>query len=226
MRAEFVGLPPDRCRIAGEKFEIRVDDTVAVGTRRCSSFPAQPGLSHPAGARVAEETRARIERFAEEDSMASTSRTPRARAAIATVDRVRRWWRRHAVRRLELPQGNAIVLAVLRSRAHRLLSATAIELRYIGRRSGREFVLPVQYAQMGEQLVVRPQHWQRATWWRNFRTPQPVTVRLAGRLRDGTAQVVETSDPRWGLARQAYMTRWPRSTPRVTGPLVVIDLQP
>jgi hypothetical protein len=156
--------------------------------------------------------------------MASTPRTPRTQAAITAVDRVRRRWRRRAGGRL--PQGNAVVLAVLRSRAHRLLSATAIELRYTGRRSRREYVLPVQYAQAGERLVVRPQHWQRATWWRNFRTPQPVTVRLAGRLRDGTAHVVESGDPEWAPARQAYTTRWPRSTPRATGPLVLIDLQP
>jgi F420H(2)-dependent quinone reductase len=158
--------------------------------------------------------------------MISTPKTPRTQAANTAVDRVRRRWRRRAARRIKLPQGNAIVLAVLRSRAHRLLSATAIELRYIGRRSRREYVLPVQYAQAGEQLVVRPQHWQRATWWRNFRTPQPVTVRLAGRLRDGTARVVESRDPRWESARQAYTARWPRSTPRATGPLVLIDLQP
>ncbi len=158
--------------------------------------------------------------------MASTPKTPRTQAAITAVDRVRRRWRRRAGRRIKLPQGNAVVLAVLRSRAHRLLSATAIELRYTGRRSRREYVLPVQYAQAGEQLVVRPQHWQRATWWRNFRTPQPVTVRLAGRLRDGTARVVESGDPQWERARQTYTTRWPRSTPRATGPLVLIDLQP
>ncbi len=158
--------------------------------------------------------------------MASTPKAPRMQAAIAAVDRVRRRWWSRAGRRMKLPQGNAIVLAVLRSRAHRLLSAAAIELRYIGRRSRREYELPVQYAQAGEQLVVRPQHWQRSTWWRNFRTPQPVTVRLAGRPRDGTARVVEPSDPRWEAARQAYTTRWPWSTPRVTGPLVVIDLQP
>ncbi len=137
----------------------------------------------------------------------------------------RRWWRR-AGRRIELPQGNAVVLAVLRSRAHRLLSATAIELRYTGRRSRREYVLPVQYARAGEQLVVRPQHWQRSTWWRNFRTPQPVTVRLAGRLCDGTACVLEPGDPRWESARQAYTTRWPRSTRSTTGPLVLITLRP
>ena len=76
------------------------------------------------------------------------------------------------------PQGNAVVLAVLRSRAHRLLSGSAIELRYTGRRSGRQYVLPVQYAGTGDRLVVRPQHWQHSTWWRNFGTPQPVTVRV------------------------------------------------
>ena len=44
------------------------------------------------------------------------------------------------------PRGNSFVLAVLRSPAHRLLSGMAVELRYTGRRSGRRYVLPVQYA--------------------------------------------------------------------------------
>jgi hypothetical protein len=39
--------------------------------------------------------------------------------------------------RRKLPQGNAIVLAVLRSPAHRIVSGQAIELRYRGRKSGR-----------------------------------------------------------------------------------------
>jgi deazaflavin-dependent oxidoreductase (nitroreductase family) len=133
---------------------------------------------------------------------------------------------RRARTRRKLPQGNAIVLAVLRSPAHRLLSASAMELRYVGRRSGRQYVLPVQYAGAGDELVVRPQHWQHSTWWRNFRTPQPVTVRLAGRLHEGTARVVEPGDPEWQSGRQTYATRWPRTARRVTGPLVVISLRP
>jgi len=46
---------------------------------------------------------------------------------------------------IKRPQGNSVVLAVLRSSAHRLLSGMAVELRYTGRRSGRQYVLPVQY---------------------------------------------------------------------------------
>ena len=156
--------------------------------------------------------------------MAGT-RDPGTQAVTTAADHVRRRWRR-AGRRIRLPQGNAIVLAVLRSRAHRLLSATAVELRYTGRRSRREYVLPVQYARAGEQLVVRPQHWQRSTWWRNFRTPQPGTVRHAGRLHEGTARVVDPRAPQWRSAQDPYVARWPRSARRGTGPLVVISLRP
>jgi hypothetical protein len=74
---------------------------------------------------------------------------------------------------LRLPQGNAVVLAVLRSPVHRLLSGLALELRYTGRRSGREYVLPVQYVRAGGRIVIRPQAAQRTSWWRNFQTPAP-----------------------------------------------------
>jgi deazaflavin-dependent oxidoreductase (nitroreductase family) len=123
---------------------------------------------------------------------------------------------------MKLPQGNGLVLAVLRSPAHRLLSGMVIELRYTGRRTGREYVLPVQYARTGQRLVVRPQAAQRSTWWRNFHTPTPVTVRLAGRIRRGTAQLVPAHDPAWEQARQLYGSRWRRSSQGMTGPLIVI----
>ena len=158
--------------------------------------------------------------------MARQPDTTRVHGVITALDQWSRQWLRRARKRLKLPQGNAIVLAVLRSRTHRLLSASAIELRYTGRRSGRQYVLPLQYASAGDLLVVRPQHWQHSTWWRNFRTPQPVTVRLAGRLHEGTARVVDPGDPQWQSARQTYATRWPRMARRGTGPLVVISLRP
>jgi len=93
------------------------------------------------------------------------------------------------------PQGNSLVLAVPRSPVHFLLSGAAIELRYAGRRSGRHYVLPVQYARDEERLVVLPQHAESKTWWRNFLTPQPVRVRLRGRLHAGIARVVRPGDP-------------------------------
>jgi deazaflavin-dependent oxidoreductase (nitroreductase family) len=158
--------------------------------------------------------------------MARQPGTSRVHEVIAALDQWRRRWSRRARALVKLPQGNAVVLAVLRSRAHRLLSGSAIELRYTGRRSGRQYVLPVQYARADDHLVVRPQRWEHATWWRNFRTPQPVTVRLAGRLHEGTARVVDPDDPDWRSARQTYATRWPRSARGGPGPLVVMSLRP
>ena len=127
---------------------------------------------------------------------------------------------------MKRPQGNAVVLAVLRSPAHRLLSGVAVELRYTGRRSGRQYVLPVQYARDGSRLIVVPQDPNSKTWWRNFRTPRSVTVRLAGRLRAGTARVVDRGDPAWEEDRRVYGSRWRRSADRLNGPLVEIALDP
>jgi deazaflavin-dependent oxidoreductase (nitroreductase family) len=126
--------------------------------------------------------------------------------------------------RLKRPQGNALVLAILRSPLHRLLSGLAVELRYTGRRSGRKYVLPVQYARSGNRLVLWPQGADRKSWWRNFRTPAAVTVRVAGRVYRGTARVVAPGDPEWERARSVYATRWRRLQRRLAGPFVVVGL--
>jgi len=122
------------------------------------------------------------------------------------------------------PQGNGLVLTVLRSPAHRLLSGMAIELRYTGRRSGREFTLPVQYALDGRRLLVAVQSPSSTTWWRNFRTPQDVSVRLRGKILQGTAHVVSPDDPAWERDRRLYERRWRRLAGKVSGPLVQITL--
>ena len=122
------------------------------------------------------------------------------------------------------PQGDGFVLAVLRSPAHRLLRGMAIELRYTGRRSGRQFTLPVQYAREAERLLVAVQDPSTKTWWRNFRTALEVSVRLQGELRRGTALVVGPDDPMWDRDRRLYVARWRRLAGRVSGPLVQITL--
>ncbi|HET6531415.1 MAG TPA: nitroreductase/quinone reductase family protein [Actinoplanes sp.] len=123
------------------------------------------------------------------------------------------------------PQGNRVVLALLRSPAHRLLSGMAIELRYTGRRSGREFVLPVQYVRDGPRLLVAVQNHASRTWWRNFRTPRDVSVRLRGVVRHGTASVIDPGSPTWDRDRRRYEARWRRLGVRVSGPLVEITLR-
>ncbi|WP_169786797.1 nitroreductase/quinone reductase family protein [Nitriliruptor alkaliphilus] len=125
---------------------------------------------------------------------------------------------------VKLPQGNTLVLAILRSPLHRLLSGSAIELRYTGRRSGRQYAIPVQYARDGKLLVVAPQRADAKTWWRNFHNRQPVTIRLARQVQDATAEVIERHDSRWERDRELYTSRWRRLVGRLDGPLVEIAL--
>jgi hypothetical protein len=127
---------------------------------------------------------------------------------------------------LRLPQGNTLVLAILRSRLHRPLSGMALELRYTGRRSGRTYTLPVQYARAGDRLVLWPQDAERKRWWRNFREPQEVELLLAGEERRGTAHVVDRGGSQWDEVRSAYAARWRRFGEHLTGPFVVISLHP
>ena len=123
------------------------------------------------------------------------------------------------------PQGNRLVRAVLRSPAHRLLSGMAIELSYTGRRTGRQYSVPLQYARDADRVVVVPQGAESKTWWRNFLTPQPVRVRLKGRLHDGVAHVVPPDDPAYDEAKRLYESRWRRMGGPVTGSVVEITLR-
>jgi deazaflavin-dependent oxidoreductase (nitroreductase family) len=100
----------------------------------------------------------------------------------------------------------------------------ALELRYTGRRSGQEYAMPVQYARDGDRLVLWPQQPDQSTWWRNFREPRPVTVRLAGAVRIGTAKVLPPDDPQWQQARRRYVARWRSFESKVSGPLVIVTL--
>jgi hypothetical protein len=109
-----------------------------------------------------------------------------------------------------------------------------VYIEYISRRPGVSLEAFHEVAGRGQtgwageyaddRLVLWPQRPERKLWWRNFRTPQPISVRLAGRMHDGIARVAVPDDPEWPEARSLYASRWPRVSARLAGPLVVISL--
>jgi hypothetical protein len=117
-----------------------------------------------------------------------------------------------------------VVCRVLRSPAHALLSGALLELRYTGTRTGACHVLPVQYASHDSRLVVLPAHSATKTWWRNLRTPTPVSVVLNGAERAATAKVLWAPAADWTAAAYFYEARFPRMSISVTDPLVQIVL--
>ena len=83
---------------------------------------------------------------------------------------------------------NPLVLAVLRSPLHRLLSGSVMEIAVLGRKTGLTYSIPVQYVRRGEGLLVISQ--RHRTWWRNLRGGFPVGVRLQGRQFHGRGEPV------------------------------------
>lgn len=86
---------------------------------------------------------------------------------------------------------NPVIRALLRSPFHGLLSRQILLLTYTGRRSGRQYTLPVGYVRDADALLVVSQHSELKRWWRNLRGGAPVAVLLGGERMSGRADVIE-----------------------------------
>ena len=83
---------------------------------------------------------------------------------------------------------NPVVMAILRSPAHRILSGRLVVLHLTGRRSGRRFALPVLFRRDGDTLTVSVALPERKRWWRNVTEQTPVDVLIDGGRRHGLAE--------------------------------------
>jgi deazaflavin-dependent oxidoreductase (nitroreductase family) len=85
---------------------------------------------------------------------------------------------------------NGVVDAILRSPFHWLLSRGLMLITVTGRRTGRQYTIPVGYLETPDAVVVLVGDAPSKTWWRNYTDPGPIEVRLRGRPRAGRAVVV------------------------------------
>lgn len=85
---------------------------------------------------------------------------------------------------------NPVIDVVLRSPAHRLLSANLTLITVTGRSSGHDYTFPVAYSRVGETVKITVGWPERKRWWRNLTgAGAPVRLRLAGAERAGHAVV-------------------------------------
>ena len=85
---------------------------------------------------------------------------------------------------------NPLVAAILRSPLHWLLSPGLMLLTVTGRTSGRRYTIPVGYHQTADAVVVMVGEAPSKTWWRNYRAPGPIELRLRGKVARGRAEVL------------------------------------
>jgi deazaflavin-dependent oxidoreductase (nitroreductase family) len=106
---------------------------------------------------------------------------------------------------------NPIVVSLLRSPLHGVMSKSVMLLTYRGRRSAREFTTPVSYVRDGDNLLVVGS--RDHSWWRNLRGGAPVLARVRGRSLEGIAEAFEGEGAEDGLlavlrAVPAYRRYW------------------
>ena len=75
---------------------------------------------------------------------------------------------------------------LIRSPLHGLFSKSMLVIGYSGRRSGRRYETPVNYVRQDADLLITS--YQRRTWWRNLLGGAPVTVWLAGKQMQASAE--------------------------------------
>ena len=125
---------------------------------------------------------------------------------------------------------NPIVIALLRSPLHRLLSNSVDVIRYRGRRTGREYTTPTQYARRGDDVIILVGRPDTTTWWRNFRdghdldvlldrqwVPMRGRVILGAESPDEITPLLETYFERFPRARRS-LTDGPRAAGHVVHP--------
>lgn len=103
---------------------------------------------------------------------------------------------------------NPLMIWLLRSPLHGVISKSFMLVTYTGRKSGRVYTIPVNYVQNGPVLTVTS--YRQRTWWRNLRDGVPLSVRLGGREFQATGEVIE-DDEGVVAALTAYLQNTPGS---------------
>ena len=101
---------------------------------------------------------------------------------------------------------NALLILMLRSPLHSVLSSNTLALTYTGRKSGRTYTTPVNYVRDGDRLWATS--YRTRTWWRNLRGGVPVLLRLQGREVQASGQALE-DEAAVIAALSAYLSKAP-----------------
>jgi hypothetical protein len=107
---------------------------------------------------------------------------------------------------------NRVLIPLLESSLGDTLGRRLAVLDYVGRRSGRPHRLVVGYLAEGRSVRITVGMAEHKTWWRNFETPHPLTLRLAGIDHHVFAHVVHDGDRTQVIADLEY-TEHPEVSP-------------
>lgn len=103
---------------------------------------------------------------------------------------------------------NPLVIALLKSPLHSVMSKDVMLVTFTGRRSGRSYTTPVSYVREGQ--AVRCFTGSYTAWWRNLRGGADVSLHIRGTEQQGHAEAISGEPKRTADALTAFLTRLPR----------------
>ena len=77
---------------------------------------------------------------------------------------------------------------MLRSPLHGLVSKDMMLITVSGRKTGKQYTIPVSYARDGDLVICSAD--RSRGWWKNVRSGETVTMQLRGRKVPGRARVI------------------------------------
>jgi hypothetical protein len=104
---------------------------------------------------------------------------------------------------------NPIMVWLLYSPLHGILSRVTMVINYMGRKSGKAYRLPIGYLRIDDTLLTTS--YKHRKWWRNLRGGVDVTLRLRGKDVSGSSEVIEDEQ---GVMEgiKAFLESDPRTT--------------
>jgi hypothetical protein len=102
---------------------------------------------------------------------------------------------------------NPLIVGVLHSPAHWLLSPGLMTVSLDGRRTGVRRRFPVGYHDQGDAVVVLVSDAAGRNWWRNFREPWPAELRIRGRTRSVVGEALRPGSDEYRLRAEKSFRR-------------------
>lgn len=116
---------------------------------------------------------------------------------------------------------NPLVVAILRSPVHWLVSPGLMGVTIVGRRTGRTYTIPVGYHDVGDAVIVLVSDGPGRSWWRNFRTSHPAVLTIRGRAVRARGLALDPASEEFRVRAEQAFTR-AAFIPRIFG----VDFDP
>jgi hypothetical protein len=103
---------------------------------------------------------------------------------------------------------NPLIVALLRSPLHGMLSRSLLVLTYVGTTTGARRVVPLSYVELGGRVYLCT---RTSAWWRNLRNARPVEIQLRGERITAIPAIVDFASVEALDAFRAFLSANPKT---------------